>query len=257
MSLFTYAQVMEDIILHRALKHVAPSEGFYIDIGGYHPIYDSVTKLFYDLGWHGVNVEPGAKYFPAFETERLRDVNLQLAVSDHEGEATFFEMDQTSTLETRFAKPNDAVFSGQYSVPVTTLSQICRDHAPSEIHFLKIDVEGHEAAVIRGMDFKRYRPWVMVIEAFEPNRLDRPTHQEWESMVVAAGYTFAYADILNRYYVSNERKDLLQYFGLPADDFHKARDIWRAMEVERQRDDYERRLSEANLKLEELGASPV
>jgi Ribonuclease G/E len=64
--------------------------------------------------------------------------------------------------------------------------------------------------------------------------LDVSTHQDWEHIVFDAGYTFAYADILNRYYVSNEHKDLLQYFGLPADDFSKASDIWRIAELERQ-----------------------
>jgi FkbM family methyltransferase len=256
MSLFTYAQVMEDIILYRALKGVLPSDGFYIDVGGYHPTYDSVTKLFYDLGWHGINIEPGAKYFPAFETERQRDINLRIAISDHFGEATFFEMDQTSTLEERFASRDSQIFSGEYKVPIKTLTQVCEEHASTEIHFLKIDVEGHEAAVIRGMDFKRFRPWVMVIEAVEPNRLDRPTHHEWEELVLAAGYTFAFTDILNRYYVANEHKNLLQYFGLPADDFHKARDIWRAMEVERQRDAYENRLKDANRELVKRGLQP-
>ena len=252
MSMITYAQIMEDIIIHRALHKVPYSEGFYIDIGGYHPIYDSVTKHFYDHGWRGINVEPGAKYFPAFEIERPRDINLQVAVSDHFGEATFFEMDQTSTLEARYADNNPAAISGKYTVPITTLAFICENHAPKEIHFLKIDVEGHEAAVIRGMDFKRFRPWVMIIEAVEPNRLDRPTHQEWEDVVLAAGYTFAFSDVLNRYYVANEHRDLLQYFGLPADDFHKAKDLWRCYEVERQRDEYKRQLEEAHARIHQL-----
>ena len=229
------------------------TEGFYIDVGGYHPIYDSVTKHFYDHGWRGINVEPGAKYFPAFVIERPRDVNLQVAVSDHNGEATFFEMDQTSTLETRFVDRNAGGLSGQYTVPLMTLAKICETHAPDrEIDFLKIDVELHEAAVVRGMDFKRFRPWIMAIEAVEPNRLDRPTHQEWEDMVLAAGYTFAFTDVLNRYYVANEHKDLLQYFGMPADDFRKAKDMWRADEVERQRDEYKRQLDVANARIAEL-----
>jgi len=37
-----------------------------------------------------------------------------------------------------------------------------------EIHFLKIDVQGSESDVLRGCDFVRYRPWIVVIEATEP-----------------------------------------------------------------------------------------
>jgi FkbM family methyltransferase len=232
--MITYAQMREDIILHRALSHVPYQQGFYIDIGAYHPDRDSVTKHFYDHGWRGINIEPGAKYFPAFPVERPRDINLQVAVSDHSGTAVFYEMDQISTLEARFADRGRESQTGEYNVEIVTLAEVCEQHAPSEIHFLKIDVEGHEEAVLRGADFCKFRPWVMVIEAKEPNRLDVSTHQDWEHIVFDAGYTFAYADILNRYYVSNEHKDLLQYFGLPADDFSKASDIWRIAELERQ-----------------------
>lgn len=255
MSLITYAQVMEDILLYRALKSIPPSEGFYIDVGGYHPYFHSVTKLFYELGWRGINIEPGAKYFPAFQLDRPRDINLQVAISDHVGEATFYEMDQTSTLEERFVDQSSDSLTGQYRVPVTTLRQVCEEHAVPDIHFLKIDVEGHEAAVIRGMDFELFRPWILVIEAVEPNRLDCPTHEEWESTVLNAGYRFAYTDVLNRYYVANERQDLFQFFGLPADDFRKSWDVWRQLETERQRDTYKGELDAANARILELTRS--
>jgi FkbM family methyltransferase len=224
--------MLEDVLLNRALGHI--ENGFYIDIGGYHPDRDSVTKHFYANGWRGVNVEPGAKYFPEFMRLRPDDINLQVAVSDHIGEATFYEMDQISTLEQRHAIRHRELQTGQYMVSVTTLAQLCEEHAPGEIHFLKIDVEGHEAAVVRGANFKKFRPWVLVIEAKEPNRLDLPTHGEWEHMILEGGYTFAYADILNRYYVANEHRDLLQYFTMPADDYRRANDIWRIMELEQQ-----------------------
>ena len=240
--MISYAQVYEDVILCRALQHV--SEGFYIDVGGFHPDRDSVTKHFYENGWHGVNVEPGPNYFPQFVTLRPRDINLQVAVSDHAGEAVFYEMDQVSTLEARYVDRHREYLTGQYTVPLVTLEQICEQHAPDEIHFLKIDVEGHEAAVLRGANFNRYRPWVMVIEAKEPNRVDISTHHEWEDLVLQAGYSLAYADVLNRYYVAKEHKNLLQYFG-PVDVYVRANDIWQRMDLERQ-------LAEAHERIRQL-----
>lgn len=68
-----------------------------------------------------------------------------------------------------------------------TLTQICEQHVTGNIHFLKIDVEGHEAAVVRGMDFSRYRPWILVIESVVPNNMHIPTFQEWEHDVLAGG----------------------------------------------------------------------
>jgi hypothetical protein len=71
-----------------------------------------------------------------------------------------------------------------------------------EIHFLKIDVEGHEQAVLRGMDFQRWRPWIVVIE--------NPFNVEpvWASMLVDAEYQFVHYDGINRYYLAKERIDL-------------------------------------------------
>nr|WP_244600274.1 FkbM family methyltransferase [Afipia felis] len=56
----SYSQNLEDILLHRALCHVEC--GFYIDVGANDPVIDSVTKLFYDAGWRGVNVDPNQHF---------------------------------------------------------------------------------------------------------------------------------------------------------------------------------------------------
>ena len=221
--MISYAQAREDVLLHRALQKVPFSQGFYIDVGGYDPHRDSVTKHFYDHGWRGINVEPSVDLFPAFVRDRPRDVNLQVAVTDHPGEVTFHQVEgQLGTLEDRFAERHTqaGLTSRSYTVPALTLTQICEQHAPADIHFLKVDVEGHEAAALRGMDFRRHRPWVMVIEATEPNDLSAPTYAEWDPMVQEAGYRMAYTDVLNRYYVAHEHSDLLQYFTVAADDYH-------------------------------------
>ena len=56
MSIVSYSQNFEDVMLWRALKDV--ENGFYIDVGANHPAIDSVTKLFYENGWSGINIEP-------------------------------------------------------------------------------------------------------------------------------------------------------------------------------------------------------
>ena len=54
--------------------------GTYLDIGCHHPRRFSNTKLFYDLGWGGVNVDASAQTIKLFEQERKRDVNLNLLI---------------------------------------------------------------------------------------------------------------------------------------------------------------------------------
>ena len=85
-TFISYAQAKEDIHLLRALSGVHHDVGFYIDLGAWDPEIDSVTKLFYDAGWRGINVEPSPKWFPRLLEQRPRDINLQVAVSETPGE---------------------------------------------------------------------------------------------------------------------------------------------------------------------------
>jgi methyltransferase FkbM-like protein len=89
------------------------------------------------------------------------------------------------------------------------LVKMLDEHAGNRvINFLKIDVEGHEAAVLRGADFRKHRPFVLVIEA-PCSTTNVPKWPAWESLVLNAGYCFALFDGLNRFYVCKERADLL------------------------------------------------
>ena len=211
MSFISYAQNFEDVLLWRALGHI--KNGFYIDIGANDPEQHSVTKAFYERGWYGVNVEPLKQYQPAFLEQRPRDINLCVAAGAEEGEITLFEVPAVpgwASAEPQVARTHelDGFELLAHTVPLRTLRSICAEHVSYDIHFLKIDVEGHEAQVLRGMDFERWRPWILVIEATMPN--SRATnHQTWEALVTGQRYQFAYFDGLNRYYVAAEHPELL------------------------------------------------
>jgi FkbM family methyltransferase len=220
--MISYAQAAEYVILHRALHHVHHEIGIYVDVGAYHPSVDSVTKHFYDNGWKGINIEASRELFDAFPVDRPRDVNIHAAVTDHPGEVTFHQVaGQLGTLEDRVAATHSlaGISMESYAVPAITLTRIFEQHAPRDVHFLKIDVEGHEASALRGMDFSRFRPWVLAIEATEPNRHDLPTHHEWEGIIMSAGYQLGCLDLPNRYYVANEHRELLPALSVPADRY--------------------------------------
>ncbi len=227
MGFISHAQAWEDVLLWRALAHrVHHDVGFYIDVGAYDPDRDSVTRAFYDQGWRGINVEPVESFYTRFVERRPRDINLQVAVSDTSGEATFHEIvgHQLGTMVDDYAaKHSDAGMEARsYKVPTMTLTEICERHVKDrEVHFLKIDVEGYEGNAVRGMDFGRYRPWILVIEATEPNRLDIPTHEDWDRDVQSAGYTYVHTTLPNRYYVAEEHADLAVAFSVPPDDYER------------------------------------
>ena len=87
--MISYAQNFEDVVLDRVFHQV--ERGRYIDVGGYDPVIDSVTKHFYDKGWSGVNIEPVARFHRKFVEQRTRDTNLNVAVGTAVGSVTFHE----------------------------------------------------------------------------------------------------------------------------------------------------------------------
>ncbi|MDI5985664.1 FkbM family methyltransferase [Halomonas sp. M4R5S39] len=222
MSFISYAQNFEDVILWRALQHV--EQGFYIDVGANDPLIESVTKAFYERGWHGINIEPLLTHHADLERDRPRDINLQCAAGELNGEIEIWECDVrgwATASEDVVAQYSSSGHSGEFhKVQVYRLADICEKYVIGEIHFLKIDVEGFEKSVICGMDFSRFRPWVMVIEATRPNSTVE-SYAEWENDVRAAGYDFVYHDGLNRFYVAKEHVELVNSFRYPPNVFDK------------------------------------
>lgn len=204
-------------MLWRALQHVP--RGFYIDVGANHPTSHSVTRAFYDQGWSGINVEPVPEYFASLTNERPRDINLQVCAGTTAGEIRFFDVvgsGLATSSETTAAQHRLAGWEIRaITATVVSLVTICTEHVRGEIHFLKIDVEGAEKEVLLGMDFQRWRPWILVIEATLPTT-QQDCHEEWEPIVLKAGYVFVYFDGLSRYYIAHEHPELKAAFSTPA-----------------------------------------
>lgn len=226
MSFRSYAQNREDVVLWQTLRRFTP--GFYIDVGASDPVIDSVTKAFSDVGWTGINLEPMAGPFGHLLADRPRDTNLNVALEDFEATRNYFAIGDETGLST-----GDETAAQQFRedgwpireipVTVTSLTRVCEEHVRGDIHFLKIDVEGREAGVLRGADFTRFRPFVVVVESIAPQQMADPrtgqllevdpippsTHPGWEGILLDAGYRFRLFDGLNRFYVASEHEEEL------------------------------------------------
>jgi len=220
MSFVSFAQNYEDVMLFRALRGI--EHGFYIDVGAQDPVEDSVTKAFYEKGWRGINIEPVAHWFQRLVAYRPHDINLQVAVSDGPGKLHLFEVVDSglSTTDPDFAKQHAQAGYQicESDVDCLTLDEICKSYPVEEIHFLKIDCEGGEAAALRGLSLERIRPWIILLEATAPNS-QQPVYMEWEPLLTGCGYHFVYEDGLNRFYVADEHSELDSAFSHPPNVF--------------------------------------
>ncbi len=221
MTFISYSQNFEDVMLWRALKHV--DHGFWIDVGAADPTQDSVTRAFSDRSWRGINIEANPTLLNTLVAARPRDVNLGLAAGRSDGSVHFFEVVDTglSTVDAAIADRHRAAGFQvrEHEVPLRTLASICAEHAPREVHFLKIDVEGAEAEVLAGADFRACRPWIVLVEATLPLSQE-PTYRDWESILLQSDYRFAWFDGLNRFYIADERwEELSPAFAAPPNVF--------------------------------------
>lgn len=233
--LTSYSQRFEDLYLGCCFPD--KQDGFYIDIGAGHPVYDNVSFAFYLRGWRGIAVEPNPWLSQLANAVRPRDRNIQALVGAVEGDAAFHlvnEFHGLSTMIEDHARKAESEFgkaSQTLKMPVTTLEALCEQHAPASFEFLKIDVEGAEDDVIRGGDWNRFRPKIVVIEALAPYTL-APAWDSWEPILVAHGYRYARFDSLNRYYVAEEETQITRSLTSAPDTFDALlfRDVKPALE---------------------------
>lgn len=213
----SYSQNAEDIRLWRVFRAI--ENGFYVDIGAADPYVDSVTHLFYENGWSGINVEP-SPCFDAIHEARTRDVNLRIAIGESEGMVPFFLTYPYLGLSTFDPSTHDGLQQAidrteEVVVPQRRLESILREHAVGRtIHFLKVDVEGAEPKVLASSDWASFRPIVVIVEAIE-SWSTTSTHEHWESILLEAGYRFAAFDGINRFYVDRDHDHLISALAYP------------------------------------------
>ncbi|WP_121438207.1 FkbM family methyltransferase [Actinomadura pelletieri] len=224
-DLIAYAGNAEDVVLMRAFA--GQRGGFFVDVGAGEPVRGSLTKNLVDgLGWRGVNIDPLPERHARLERARPGDVNLRVAVGDEPGYASFFRVvpgagmaggGGLSTLRRDVLEGHlaDGWRYEELRVEVVTLEAVLNAYAEPGFDLLKVDVEGAEAAVLRSADLRVWRPRVIVVEATVP-LTTQPSHQEWEPLVLAAGYKVALFDGLNRFYARDDEDELRGRLSVPA-----------------------------------------
>ena len=221
MTFISYAQNFEDVMLWRALSKI--ENGFYIDAGAWSPDFDSVTRAFYEHGWHGINIEPNPLWYKILCEKRTKDINIPVAISDQPGVLNLHIVSDTglSTANMSYAREHES--GGQVTQVIScqadTLDNIWNQYVQNqEVQFLKVDVEGLEEETLRSNNWQRHRPWIVLVEATLPNT-QTPAYQAWEPILLEAGYRFVYADGLNRFYVAKEHAELESAFSYPPNFF--------------------------------------
>ncbi|TAJ77969.1 MAG: FkbM family methyltransferase [Gallionellaceae bacterium] len=174
-SMRHYSQYGED---DSTYVHLLPiKNGFFVDVGCYHPKKYNNTYRWYRKGWRGVNIDLDPVKIEAFNMVRPGDVNLVCAISkEGKGELrdcySFGRYSVISTMDKAFAEYQRGL-GKEYVVRQVRVASL--DHmldqtrfAGRKIDLLTVDVEGFDLDVLQSLSFERYSPLLILVELHEP-----------------------------------------------------------------------------------------
>lgn len=158
MSLQSFSQFGEDLMVLELFDQIGIVHPSYLDIGAYDPFIFSNTALLYKQGSHGINVEPHPERIKLFRQHRPQDINLAAGVASASGTLDYYDFGEKDVLNTFVLEEVDKSVQrhhplvGKTSVPVVTLRDIITTHWKGRFpDFLSIDAEGLDYEILQAM----------------------------------------------------------------------------------------------------------
>lgn len=218
----SFAQSGEDMIISYILHFLQKpmSEVTYLDLGANHAKELSNTYHFYQMGANGVLLEANPELIPELEQVRPRDIVLNRAVSlsPKEQEVPFYVLngDGLSTIDYEevkraCAQNPDLRITATYQIKTIQVQEILQTYFPQELTILSIDLEGIEEKILEQIDFKRYKPWIIILENIPYRATLSIDEREYKgcSLLEKCGYTeYAFTGI-NSIFLS---RDIVEQF---------------------------------------------
>jgi FkbM family methyltransferase len=171
----SYSQCGEDMILYFILENLNINQLNYLDIGTNDPKNLNNTYFFYKYKKaNGVLVEPNPALAARLKAERPRDIlyNCGIGYNNKEEFADYYLMDwhEFNTFSKEIAHETQEFYKGKNNIvkvekiKLIGINQILEKHFSKGLDLLSIDVEGLDLAILKSMDFNKYKPKVICVE---------------------------------------------------------------------------------------------
>jgi FkbM family methyltransferase len=154
---------VDEVAIVTAALEIDSRRGTMIDVGGH---YGAASLPYCKAGWRVVAFEPDAENRARLLTAIGNFPNASIdprALSDQAKDAmTFYRSPQSTGISGLSAFHASHVAAD--TVPVTTLDAALREHGVEAVDFLKVDTEGFDLFVLKGLPWERIRPKALVCE---------------------------------------------------------------------------------------------
>ena len=194
----------EDIIINRFFRKI--SNGFYVDVGCYHPIKGSLTYYLYKKGWKGLNIDLSKISIDLFKLARPKDYNIQAAVTDFDGETNFYEngiINQQNSLEKNINNLK------KIKIKAYKLQTLLEKLNIKHIDFLNIDAEGSDYNVITSLNLNTIRPKMICIEENKYN-IDNIINNKIQNFMQSNSYFFFSKIGVTSVYIDNSIEEKME-----------------------------------------------
>lgn len=169
---FSFAQFGEDLVASGLFAAIGVQKPSYMDVGAYEPIRSNNSYLFHRRGGRGVLVEPNVALTDKLRRKRPGDTVLVAGIGlDDTPEADYYVLsdDELNTFDKdqadRLTRETTTKLIKVVKMPLLNINRVIADHfrgaAPD---FLSIDIEGLDFAVLKTLDFAKFRPKVICAE---------------------------------------------------------------------------------------------
>ena len=187
-------------------------KGKFLDVGCFHPTRHNNTYAMYKRGWHGINIDLNPLTIELFNFARIKDININAAISNNEETKKLYFVDELNTQNTlevnhlSFLKNHHNLREEDISlqeIKTKRLDKILDNYNFTDIDFMNVDVEGHELNVLNSIDFLKYKIKFICIEMIDHNDQARLVNEKLNAILARNDYILAKKIDFNFIYKKN------------------------------------------------------
>jgi FkbM family methyltransferase len=207
----SFSQCGEDLIVRFIFQYRGIGAITYLDVGANDPIVLNNTYYFYRKGYKGVLVEPNVALCEELRRVRPKDTTLAAGIGvTAVREADYYVMNEPAlnTFSKEQAEQLVKATNGSISIrevikiPLLNINDVMQEHFKGAPTFLSIDTEGLDLAILKSIDYTRYRPKVICAETLVATTSH--TIPEIPQFLEAQGYVARGGSLVNTVFIDSK-----------------------------------------------------